>query len=112
MGGSGWGSMVSVRWAPPVKKAGADEPDFALLGEVQDYVKIYRAALVSFRSYGENARESYLCGSPDGRRVFFATRDGPLNKDGKSSIQFYLGDETGNVRLLPGLQIDPEYLIR
>ncbi|MDQ3116867.1 MAG: hypothetical protein M3Q86_09710 [Verrucomicrobiota bacterium] len=109
MGGSGWGSMVSVRWTPPLKKAGADEPDFALPGELKDYVKIYGAALVGFRSYGENARESYLCGSPDGRRVFFATRDRESNKEGTSSIQFYLGDETGNVRLLKGLNVDPEY---
>jgi hypothetical protein len=102
MGGSGWGEMISVGWPPERKEEGKapsrDSP-------VKANVEAFKSALAAFRAYGSNQRASYLCGSPDGRKVFFATRyenDDPNAKP----LRFYLGDDTGAVHPLDELKID------
>jgi hypothetical protein len=102
MGGSGWGEMISVSWPPEPKEEGKaprrDSP-------VKANVEAFKSALAAFRAYGSNQGVSYLCGSPDGRKVFFATRyenDDPSAK----ALRFYLGDDTGEVHPLDELKID------
>ena len=106
MGGSGWGEMISVLWPPEPKteeskKSSGKSP-------VRTNVESFKSALAAFRAYGSNRGASYLSGSPDGRKVFFATRyenDDPNAKP----LRFYLGDDTGEVHPLDQLQIeDPE----
>ena len=107
IGGSGWGSIMSVHWQQPKSMA---PPVDVPANTVPEYIDRYRVALAGFRSYGQNAQASYLCGSPDGSKVFFAIRQAVASERGneKPGVQFYLGDAMGKVRLLPGLTVDPD----
>ena len=104
MGGSGWGEIISVRW--PV------EPKFddvngkpSLDGGVEAYIELFKSALTGVRVYGPNKRASYLCNSPDGRKVFFATR----YEDDAHKLRFYIGNDAGEVHPLDQLMIeDPD----
>lgn len=110
MGGSGWGSTISVRWAGAAKRKGEEAVPSLDAGSVAHSVNLYKAALDRFQLYGDNAGESYLCGSTDGRKVFFATHE--EEEDNRPNegvaIRFYLGDETGAVRPLQQLRINPD----
>ena len=103
MGGSGWGEMISVRWPGEPKtdegKASRTESPIKL------NIETFKSALGAARFYGSNQGASYLCNSPDGRKVFFVTR----YEDEAHKLRFYLGDDTGEVHPLDQLQIeDPE----
>jgi hypothetical protein len=103
MGGSGWGEMISVSWPPEPKTEESKESSSK--SPVRTNVESLKSALAAFRAYGSNQGASYLCGSPDGRRIFFATRyenDDPNAKP----LRFYLGDDTGEVHPLDQLKID------
>ena len=106
MGGSGWGEMISVRWPTEPKTEKGNE--WSSKSPVKANVESFKSALGAARFYGSNKGASYLCGSPDGRKVLFATRyenDDPNAKP----LRFYLGDDTGEVHPLDQLQIeDPE----
>jgi hypothetical protein len=100
MGGSGSGEMISVSW-PPEPNEDAKAPSRA--SPVKANVESFKSALSTFRAYGSNEGASYLCGSPDGKKVFFATRDtGPSG----NTVRFYLGDETGGIHPLDQLKIE------
>ena len=74
-------------------------------GGVEAYVEMFTSVVTTFRVHGPNLGASYLCGSPDGRKVFFATRregDPPNTRD----LRFYLGDDAGQVHPLDELKID------
>jgi len=63
------------------------------------------SALADVRVYGPNKRASYLCNSPDGRKVFFATR----YEDDAHKLRFYIGNDAGEVHPLDQLKIeDPD----
>jgi hypothetical protein len=103
MGGSGWGEMISVRWPgePKTDEGKAPRTERPIKLNIEEF----KSALGAARFYGSNQRASYLCNSPDGRRVFFATR----YEDEAHKLRFYLGDDTGEVHPLDQLQIeDPE----
>ena len=101
MGGSGWGDMISVRWPPEPKTEEGKDPSTERAVRVN--VEAFQSALAAFRAYGSNSGASYLCGSPDGKKVFFATRDtGPSG----NTVRFYLGDETGEIHPLDQLKIE------
>jgi hypothetical protein len=100
MGGSGWGEMISVRW-PGEPKSGDKKP--GVENGVKPNVETFRSALAAFRVYGPNRGASYLCGSADGEKVFFATRNAD---DAGDALRFYLGDETGEVHPLPQVKIE------
>ena len=68
-------------------------------------METFKSALATFRVYGPNQGASYLCGSPDGRKVFFATRNEDVDPNTKG-VRFYVGDDAGEVHLLDGLKID------
>jgi hypothetical protein len=109
MGGSGWGTVISVHWAGAAKrKDGEAAPSLDAGSGIAHSVNLYKAALDRFQLYGDNARESYLCGSPDGRKVFFAMeeeeQDNAANEGER--VRFYLGDATGAVRPLPQLRLN------
>ncbi|PYJ91919.1 MAG: hypothetical protein DME71_00665 [Verrucomicrobia bacterium] len=72
---------------------------------VKPNVETFKSALATFRVYGPNQGASYLCGSPDGRKVFFATRNEDVDPNTKG-VRFYVGDDAGEVHLLDGLKID------
>jgi hypothetical protein len=102
MGGSGWGEMISVRW-PGEEKPDEGKPNPE--SPVKLNVATFTSALGAARFYGSNQRASYLCNSPDGRKVFFATR----YEDDAHKLRFYLGDDSGKVHALDQLQIeDPD----
>ena len=103
MGGSGWGEMISVRWPGESKtdEGKAPRTDSPIKLNIEEF----KSALGAARFYGSNQGASYLCNSPDGRKVFFATR----YEDEAHKLRFYLGDDTGEVHPLDQLQIeDPE----
>jgi hypothetical protein len=103
MGGSGWGEMISVRWQGEPKTDQGKEPRTE--SPIKLNIETFKSALGAARFYGSNQGASYLCNSPDGRRVFFATR----YEDEAHKVRFYLGDDTGEVHPLDQLQIeDPE----
>ena len=89
MGGSGWGEMISVRWPgePKTDEGKAPRTESPIKLNIEEF----KSALGAARFYGSNQRASYLCNSPDGRRVFFATR----YEDEAHKVRFYLGDDTG-----------------
>jgi len=104
MGGSGWGEIISVRWPgePKFDNVNGKRP---IEGGVEAYVEMFTSVVTTFRVHGPNLGASYLCGSPDGRKVFFATRregDPPNTRD----LRFYLGDDAGQVHPLDELKID------
>jgi hypothetical protein len=103
MGSSGWGEMISVRWP------GEPNTDEGKTPRTESPIKLnietFKSALGAARFYGSNQGASYLCNSPDGRKVFFVTR----YEDEAHKLRFYLGDDTGEVHPLDQLQIeDPE----
>jgi hypothetical protein len=103
MSGSGWGEMISVRWPgePKTDEGKAPRTD----SPIKLNIETFKSALGAARFYGSNQGASYLCNSPDGRKVFFATR----YEDEAHKARFYLGDDTGEVHPLDQLQIeDPE----
>ena len=103
MGGSGWGEMISVRWPGEPKTDQGKEPRTE--SPIKLNIETFKSALGAARFYGSNQGASYLCNSPDGRKVFFATR----YEDEAHKLRFYLGDDTGEVHPLDQLQIeDPE----
>ncbi len=106
MGGSGWGEMISVRWPGEAKSEDGKPP--TVESGIKPNVETFKSALAAFRVYGPNLGASYLCGSPDGRKVFFVTRhedDDPNSKDER----FYLGDDDGEVHPLDQLKIDASF---
>jgi hypothetical protein len=104
MGGSGWGEMISVRW-PGEPKFDDVNGKPSLPRGAEAYIELFKSALTGFRVYGPNERASYLCNSPDGRKVFFATRD----EDDAHKLRFYLGNEAGEAHPLDQLEIeDPD----
>jgi hypothetical protein len=106
MGGSGWGEVISVRWPPESKTEVGKE--WSSKSPVRANVEGFKSALAAFRTYGHNQRASYLCSSPDGRKVFFATRY-ENDDSNESPLRFYLGDDTGEVHPLDQLKIeDPD----
>jgi len=103
MGGSGWGEMISIRWPPELKTDEGKAPRTE--SPIKLNIETFKSALGAARFYGSNQGASYLCNSPDGRKVFFATR----YEDEAHKLRFYLGDDTGEVHPLDQLQIeDPE----
>lgn len=104
MGGSGWGEIISVRWPTEAKFDNVNGRP-SIEGGVEAYIELFKSALGAFHLYGPNSRTSYLCGSPDGRKVFFAIRGGNETSDG-NSLRFYLGDESGAAHPLDQLKID------
>jgi len=103
MGGSGWGEMISVRWPGEPKTDGGKAPRTE--SPIKLNIETFKSALGAARFYGSNPGASYLCNSPDGRKVFFATR----YEDEAQKLRFYLGDDTGEVHPVDQLQIeDPE----
>jgi hypothetical protein len=103
IGGSGWGEMISVSWPPEPRMEKSKESSSK--SPVTANVETFKSALAPFRNYGSNKAASYLCASPDGRKVFFATRyedDDPNPKP----LRFYIGDDTGEVHPLDQLKID------
>jgi hypothetical protein len=103
MGGSGWGEMISVRWPgkPKTDEGKASRTESPIKLNIEEF----KSALGAARFYGSNKGASYLCNSPDGRKVFFATR----YEDEAHKVRFYLGDDTGEVHPLDQLEIeDPE----
>jgi hypothetical protein len=103
MGGSGWGEMISVRWPGEPKTDEGKAPHTE--SPIKLSIEEFKSALSAARFYGSNQGASYLCNSPDGRKVFFATR----YEDEAHKLRFYLGDDTGEVHPLDQLQIeDPE----
>ena len=103
MGGSGWGEMISVRWPGEPKTDEGKAPHTE--SPIKLNIEEFKSALSAARFYGSNQGASYLCNSPDGRKVFFATR----YEDEAHKLRFYLGDDTGEVHPLDQLQIeDPE----
>jgi len=103
MGGSGWGEMISVRW--PGEPKGEDGKAPSIESGVKPNVETFKSALATFRVYGPNQGASYLCGSPDGRKVFFATRNEDVDPNTKG-VRFYVGDDAGEVHPLDELKID------
>ena len=104
MGGSGWGEIISVHW-PGEPKFDDVNGKPSLDGGVEAYVELFKSALTGFRVYGPNKRASYLCNSPDGRKVFFATR----YEDDAHKLRFYIGNDAGEVHPLDQLNIeDPD----
>ena len=79
MGGSGWGNIVRLQ-----KFDHKDEDGLKKLFE------LYAKELLSVETLAENGTASYLCSSPDGKRVFFTT--GVLGHDG---TQAYLIEDNG-----------------
>ena len=73
MGGSGWGEIISVHWPGEPKSEDGKAP--SIENGIKPNVETLKSALGPFRAYGPNPGASYLCGSPDGKKVFFATRD-------------------------------------
>ena len=103
MGGSGWGEMISVRWPGEPKTDEGKAPRTE--SPIKVNIEKFKSALGAARFYGSNQGASYLCNSPDGRKVFFATR----YEDEAHKVRFYLGDDTGEVHPLDQLQTeDPE----
>jgi hypothetical protein len=103
MGGSGWGEMISVRWPGEPKTDEGKAPRTE--SPIKLNIETFKSALGAARFYGSNQGASYLCNSPDGRKVFFATR----YEDEAHKLRFYLGDDTGEVHPVDQLQIeDPE----
>ena len=103
MGGSGWGEMISVRWPGEPKTDEGKAP--RTKSPIKLNIETFKSALGAAHFYGSNQGASYLCNSPDGRKVFFATR----YEDEAHKVRFYLGDDTGEVHPLDQLQIeDPE----
>ena len=100
IGGSGWGEMISVSW-PEAKTEESQESSSK--SPVRTNVETLKSALGHFRGYGSNAGASYLCGSPDGTKVFFATRD---TEGAGDALTFYLGDDTGEIHPLDQLKIE------
>ncbi len=100
MGGSGWGEMISVRW-PGEPKSEDEKP--GVENGVKPNVETFKSALAVFRVYGPNLGASYLCGSPDGKKVFFATRN---SDNAGEALRFYLGDDNGEVHPLDQLKIE------
>src|SRR5437016_3256071 len=98
MGGSGWGEIISVRW-PGEAKFDKVNGKPSIEGGVEAYVEMFKSVVTTFRVHGPNLGASYLCGSPDGRKVFFATRH---EEDGRNTrdLRFYLGDDAGQVHPL------------
>jgi hypothetical protein len=103
MGGSGWGEMISVRWPGEPKSEEGKAP--SVESGVKPNVETFKSALATFRVYGPNQGASYLCGSPDGRKVFFATRNEDVDPNTKG-VRFYVGDDAGEVHPLDELKID------
>jgi hypothetical protein len=103
MGGSGWGEMISVRWPGEPKSQDGKTP--TVESGIKPNVETIKSALAAFRVYGPNQRASYLCGSPDGRKVFFATRNEEEDPNTKG-LRFYLGDDAGEAHPLDQLKIE------
>jgi hypothetical protein len=103
MGGSGWGEMISVRWPGEPKSEEGKAP--SVESGVKPNVETFKSVLATFRVYGPNQGASYLCGSPDGRKVFFATRNEDVDPNTKG-VRFYVGDDAGEVHPLDELKID------
>ncbi len=99
MGGSGWGEIISVHWPDQPKSEDGKAP--SIENGIKPNVETLKSALGPFRAYGPNPGASYLCGSPDGKKVFFATRD-----TDSDALRFYLGDEFGEVHPLDQLKIE------
>jgi len=100
MGGSGWGEMISMRWPGEPKTDEGKAPRTE--SPIKLNIETFKSALGAARFYGSNQGASYLCNSPDGRKVFFATR----YEDEAYQLRFYLGDDTGEVHPLDQLQIE------
>ena len=74
---------------------------------IRTNIEFFKSALTGFRVYGPNARASCLCNSPDGKKVFFATR----YEDDAHKLRFYIGNDAGEVHPLDQLKIeDPDPL--
>jgi hypothetical protein len=102
MGGGGWGEMISVRWPVEPQTDEGNAPRTDSPRSIKLNIEEFKSALGAARFYGSNKGASYLCNSPDGRKVFFATRD----EDEAHKVRFYLGDDTGEVHPLDQLQIE------
>jgi hypothetical protein len=100
MGGSGWGEMISVRWPGEPKTDQGKEPRTE--SPIKLNIETFKSALGAARFYGSNQGASYLCNSPDGKKVFFATR----YEDDAHKLRFYIGNDAGEVHPLDQLQID------
>jgi hypothetical protein len=106
MDGSGWGEMISVRWPGEPKGDSGSTP--SVESPVKRNIELFKLALGALRVYGDNARASYLCGSSDGRKVFFALRGGS-DSAANNALRFYVGDEAGEVHPLDQLKVtDPK----
>lgn len=104
MGGSGWGEVISVRWPEEPKTDTGNTP--SVESGVKANIEEFKSALGALRVYGDNSRASYLCASPDGRKVFFALRGDSAEGN---AVRFYLGDDAGEVHQIDALKInDPE----
>lgn len=99
MGGSGWGEMISVRWPGEPKTDEGKAPRTE--SPIKLNIETFTSALGAGRFYGSNQGASYLCNSPDGRKVFFATR----YEDDAHKLRFYIGNDTGEVHPLDQLTI-------
>lgn len=84
MGGSGWGNIVRLN-----KPASGGEDGLA------ERLQLYAKEASSVEILAENGSASYLCASPDGKRVFFTT--GVLGHDDVTS---YLVEENATPRAL------------
>jgi hypothetical protein len=62
MGGSGWGNIVRLR-----------KPEVDAEDSLRARLKLYAKELSSVEILEDNGSASYLCASPDGKRVFFTT---------------------------------------
>jgi hypothetical protein len=100
MGGSGWGEMISVRWPGEPKTDEGKAPRTE--SPIKLNIETFKSALGAARFYGSNQGASYLCNSPDGKKVFFATR----YEDDAHKLRFYIGNDAGEVHPLDQLQID------
>ncbi|MDR3401626.1 MAG: hypothetical protein P4L99_03925 [Chthoniobacter sp.] len=90
IGGSGTGNVIRLT-RPPETTVDAED-------ELPHRLAMYTQAISSVEILAENGTYSYLCASPDGRRVFFRGAAKPENED--KPYQFYLVEDNGQPRLL------------
>ena len=96
MGGSGWGTLVSIQQITTVARSDKNEayPIPAVWLDNKNFaecIALYQSALRSIKYYGENDRTSYLCASQDGKRAFFATEESKQD----AIWHYWIGDDTG-----------------
>ncbi len=81
LGGSGWGNVVRLPLPETAARinapdAGKAELEFSRQLDLDVRLDTYRAALAGVSILGSNGRSAFLCASPDGKIVHFATNDG------------------------------------